>query len=100
MKLTVFLGFTHNSTITQTKRIYTILLRLIKNCNKLILADNIICDNVFLLIKNRNDGNYKFIVNEFQRFQDVEAVHINNENNFYELIQNNIKQNKPFSFWL
>ena len=74
------------------------MLRLIKNCYKLILAYNVICDNVFLLIKNRNDGNYKFVVNQFQRFENVEAVHINNENNFYELIHNNIKQNNPFLF--
>ena len=93
-----FLGFTHNSTITQIKRIYTTLLRLIRNCKKLILADNIICDNVFEFIKNRNNGAYKFIINNFQRFENVEAVHVKNENNFYELIQNSIKQNKPFLF--
>jgi hypothetical protein len=93
-----FLGFTHNSTITQIKRIYTVLLRIIKNCKKLILADNIICDNVFEFIKNRFNGTYKFIVNDFQRFQNVEAIHVKNENNFYELIQNSIKQNKPFLF--
>jgi len=93
-----FLNFTHNKTITQIKRIYTVLLRIIKNCNKLILADNVICDNVFEFIKNRFNGDNLFIINDFQKFEDVEAVHVKNENNFYELIQNHINQNKPFLF--
>ena len=93
-----FLNFTHNKTITQIKRIYAVLLRLIKNCNKLVLSDNIICENIFEFIKNRFNGNNIFIVNDFQKFQDVEAVHVQDENNFYQLINNNIKDNKPFLF--
>jgi hypothetical protein len=82
-----FLNFTHNKTISQIKRIYTVLLRIIKNCNKLILADYVICDNVFEFIKNRFNGDNLFIINDFQKFENVEAVHVKNENNFYELIQ-------------
>jgi hypothetical protein len=53
-----FLNFTHNKTISQIKRIYTVLLRIIKNCNKLILADNVICDNVFEFIITKSAHYY------------------------------------------
>ena len=42
-----FIQFTHNENIKELKRVYNLLLRIIKNAHKVIVCDHIICDNVF-----------------------------------------------------
>jgi hypothetical protein len=84
-----FLQFTHNETIKDLKRVYNLLLRIIKNAHKVIVCDNIICDNVFELLEVRGDVEQKFYINEYSKFEGVQARRCKNENNFLEIIKNN-----------
>ena len=90
--------FTHNETIKDLKRVYTLLLRIIKNAHKVILCNNIICDNVFELLEVRGDDEQKFIINEFSKFEGVQARRCKNENNFLEIIKNRIESKQYFLF--
>ena len=94
-----FLQFTHNTTLTTNlKRIYNLLLRIIKNAHKVIVSDNMICDNVFELLEVRGDDNIKFIINEFQKFEGVEAYKIRDANSYLELLKKHIENKKYFLF--
>ncbi len=57
-----------------------------------------ICDNVFELLEARQDENIKFIINEFQRFEGVEAYKIRDENSYLELLKRHIQSKKYFLF--
>ena len=46
-----------------------------------------ICDNVFELLEARQDENIKFIINEYQRFEGVEAYKIRDENSYLEILK-------------
>ena len=65
-----FIQFTHNETIKDLKRVYNLLLKIIKNAHKVIVCDNIICDNVFELLEVRGDDEHKFIINEYCKFEE------------------------------
>ena len=70
-----FLQFTHNQTLdTNIRKKINLLMRIIKNAHKVIVSDNLITDNVFELLRCRPD--YKFIVNEYKKFEGVEAIRI------------------------
>jgi hypothetical protein len=93
-----FLQFTHNHHISNLKRIYNLLLRIIKNAKKVIVSDNMICDNVFELLDVRQDENIKFIINEFQRFEGVEAYKIRDANSYLQILKKHIENKKYFLF--
>jgi hypothetical protein len=81
-----FLQLTHNKTLdTNIRQIFNLLMRIIKNAHKVIVSDNLITDSVFELLKCR--GDYKFIVNEYKKFQDVEAVRIRDQPLFLDMLK-------------
>ena len=92
-----FLQLTHNKTLnTNIRQIFNLLMRIIKNAQKVIVSDNLITDNVFELLKCR--GDYKFIVNEYKKFQDVEAVRIRDQPLFLDMLKEHISNNNYFLF--
>jgi hypothetical protein len=92
-----FLQLTHNKTLdTNIRQIFNLLMRIIKYAHKIIVSDNLITDSVFELLKCR--GDYKFIVNEYKKFQDVEAVRIRDQPLFLDLLKEHINDNNYFLF--
>jgi len=90
---------THNNNLNgNLKLINNILMRIIKNCHKIIVSDALISDNVFELLKFRNDNEKVFIINEFRKYKDVKAYDIKNEENFLNMINNKCLNNEPFLF--
>lgn len=82
----------------ELKQIYLKLMKIIKECNKLIVSDAIINNNVFNLLEKRNKKNKIFIINEYKKYKDVEAIRHNDENEFLKEIRNNINDDKYFLF--
>ena len=92
-----FLQLTHNKTLdTNIRQIFNLLMRIIKNAHKIIVSDNLITDSVFELLKCR--GDYKFIVNGYKKFRDVEAVRIRDQPLFLDLLKEHINDNNYFLF--
>ena len=58
------------------------LMKIIKNCHKLILSDAIITPNVMNLIEKRNKPKRMYIVNTYQKYKGIEAIRQNAENLF------------------
>ena len=83
---------------TQLKQIYIKLMYIIKNCKKLIMSDAHINANVFMLIEKRIKPNQLYIINEFKKYQDIEAIRYNNENEYFNKLQDEISSNKYFLF--
>jgi len=93
-----FLKLTHNETLDhRMKDIFFNLLDLIKNCKKLILSDNIINDNVFTFIKSRPCKTI-YINNVYNKYQDVKAYKIRDEQAFENKILDHVRNNKFFLF--
>jgi hypothetical protein len=92
-----FLQLTHNKTLdTNIRQIFNLLMRIIKYAHKVIVSDNLITDNVFELLKCR--GDYKFIVNEYKMFQDVEAIRIRDQPLFLDMLKDHIATKNYFLF--
>ena len=92
-------SITHNETLNgKLKNIYRLLIRLIKNCNKIIVSDALISDNVLTFLNKRDDKNKVFINNKYKKYSDLKATRFNDENNFLNKIYDNIKNNKYFLF--
>jgi hypothetical protein len=91
--------FTHNQTIDKDlKDISIILFRIIKHAHKVIVSDAEISDGVFLFLKNRLESNTIYIENQFKKYSGIDAIRINNEHEFLELLEQNIKSNNYFLF--
>ena len=80
------------------KLTYLKLIKLIKNCHKLIVSDALINDNVFEFIKVRKTKNNLYITNEFKKYQDVKAVRHNDEFEFLKTISEHIEADNYFLF--
>ncbi len=82
------------------KPIYLLLMKIIKNCKKLIITDAHITEKVFILIKNRNltKPNYIFINNEFKKYEGVKANKYMNENEFLLKMDADINNDNYFLF--
>ena len=62
-------SLTDNETMTKTlKKIYLLLMKLIKNAYKVIVSDALINDAVLELLKYRTDEDKIFIVNSYKKF--------------------------------
>jgi hypothetical protein len=71
---------TQNTTLRDKLKIcYEILMKMIKNCHKLILSDAKITDNVINLIRTRPSEKALYIENLYKKYQDVPAVRIRDE---------------------
>ena len=93
-------SLTHNDRIeTVVNASYTMLIKLIKNCKKIILTDATINLNTLNLLKTRTTNNKTiFIKNEVQKFKNVNAIKYLDENLFLEEVKSNIKNKKYFLF--
>lgn len=93
-----FLKLTHNQNLNSNlRRIFNLLLRIVKYSHKIIVCDNIICDNVFDFLSSRNN-NINFIINQFQKFEGITAQRIRNEETFLNLIKRKIEKEQYFLF--
>jgi hypothetical protein len=88
---------THNETLHHDlKKIYSLLMRIIKNAHKVIVADALISDSVFTFLKARQD--YFFIKNDFKKYDGINAHRLKDENDFKVELERRIKNNEPFFF--
>ena len=88
---------THNETLHhELKKIYSLLMRIVKNAHKVIVADALISDSVFTFLKARQE--YFFIKNDYKKYDGVNAHRLKNENDFKTELERRIKNNEPFFF--
>ena len=88
---------THNDTLMKIlKPVFILLMRLIKLCHKVIVCQASINDNVFNLLRDRPDTNKIYIKNEYKNYKGIDAHIIKDENMYYELLKQKIKNNEPF----
>ena len=66
-------------------------MRLIKLAHKVIVCQASITDNVFNLLKFRNNETMLFIKNEYKNYKGIDAHIIKNENSYYELLNKKLK---------
>ena len=97
-EITTFIEcLTHNDLLDNTiKDIYRLLIKIVKNCHKIIVSDATINNNTFELLRHRTSVFY--VVNEYKKFQDVPAVQMKNENEFLEKLKDAIKKHEYFLF--
>ena len=73
-------------------------MRLIKNCYKLVVSDALISDNVFELLKFRDNKDKIFLINEFSKYKDIKAYDIKDETNFLSTINDRCLKDEYFLF--
>jgi hypothetical protein len=92
-EISSFLLLTHNSTLDNSiKNIYTLLIRLIKKCKKLIVTDAYINDQCFEIFNIRN-GKKIFIDNTYKKYENVNAINIKNKEDLIDLLLYKCKNN-------
>ena len=91
-------NLTHSTTLdTNIKEVYEALLNILKHCKKIILSDANIKNNVGDLINNiKQDKKVLFVKNHFQKYKNIKAYHINDANNFLNLMLERVKNNNYF----
>ena len=91
-------NLTHATTLdTNIKEVYEALLNILKHCKKIILSDANIKNNVGDLINNiKQDKKILFVKNHFQKYKNIKAYHINDANNFLNLMLERVKNNNYF----
>ena len=80
------------------KSTYLLLMRIIKNCHKLVLSDAILTQNEINLIDKRTVANKIYICNEYKKYQGIEAIRQNDENEFISNIKTHIEGNNYILF--
>jgi hypothetical protein len=94
-----FLEFTHNDTLDSIlKDVFVLLSRLVKHAKKVIVSDALINDNTFEFLKNRRPETTIMLSNSFQKFQNVPAVRLRDENVFLQKLVEHCNSDKPFLF--
>lgn len=92
-------SLTHNHLINdKLKPLYITLMKIINNCHKLIVSDATINDSIFNFLYNRIDDTKIYINNTFQKYKNVKAIHMKNENEFLKQMNHNIRNNSYFLF--
>lgn len=90
---------THNDILNKNiKLIYEILIKFIKKAHKVIVSDAHIKNNVFELLKFRDDSTKIYINNDYKKYNNVNAIRIKDENMFFDILLDNISKNKYFLF--
>ena len=71
---------------------------LIKKAHKVITGDAVIFDNAFQFLQSRINADKKtlYIKNNFNKFQNVPAVRVRNENEFINKLMEQVKNKQPF----
>jgi len=91
-------NLTHNDLLNKKIRyIYQVLCGLITNAKKVIVSDALINDNVINFLNNRLD-NVLYYKNDFQKYKDIEALRIRDENKFLDKLEEFVKNDKYFLF--
>lgn len=80
------------------KIIYEILIKIIKKSHKIIFSDAHIKNNVFDFIKFRNNDTKIFIKNEYNKYKNINAICVKDENLFINKLLDSIKNNNLFLF--
>lgn len=92
-----FLQLSHNKTLNGIlKNTFELLIKLIKNCKKIIVADAKIPKSIFELLKTRPDATKIFINNKFKKYAGLKAIKINDETIFLNNILNDCNNNNYF----
>jgi len=92
-------SLTNNETLNKKlKQINILLMKLIKYSHKVIVSDALISDGVFELLKSRDDAKKIYIINEFKKFNNVEAYRIKDEKILFNIVKQHILNNEPFLF--
>jgi len=82
---------THNQILDNNiKLIYHLLVKIIKNCKKIIVSDALISDAVFELLKYRDNDKKIFIINEYQKYKNIKAIRVKDEEKFLNKIMNKL----------
>ena len=89
---------THYDTLDSVLNlVYGVLIRLIKECKKVIVSDATIDLNTFNLLACRKTNNKTvFIKNVVKKFKGIPAIRHNDENKFIDELRNHIKDKKYF----
>jgi hypothetical protein len=89
---------THSQILTKDiKIVYETLIRMIKNCKKLIVSDHTITEAVFSFFRNRTTRTPPFYIkNDFQNFKGVKANQVKNETRFKDIIEAKMLENESF----
>lgn len=97
-EITTFIEYlTHCELLdSQIKSIYTLLIKIIKNCHKLIVSDASINTNVFNFIEHK--GASLYIENTYKKYQNTPAINYKDENDFIDVIREHIRSDKYFLF--
>ena len=102
---------THNETLDRNlKDIFTNLIFIIKHAYKVVVSDAVISDNVFDLLNIRKgaerseynseptlkskDFNVIYIKNDYKKYENIKAVRMRDENEFFDKINDHIENNK------
>ncbi len=86
-----------NSTLQHIQKlVYMKVMRLIKNCGKVIITDAIMNDNIVNLLKERNKEEMIYIKNNYKKNEGIKAINYKNENSFYNKIKQEFKEDKFF----
>ena len=90
---------THNETLRgKLKLCYQILMRIVKNCHKLILSDAKINDNVFNFIRTREIKKTQtlYIENSYKKYLNVPAIKIRDEQLQLDMMIEHVKTDNYF----
>jgi hypothetical protein len=88
---------THSPILTKDiKLVYDTLIRIIKNCKKLILSDHTIHDGIFHMFRSMKNKRTLYVKNKYQKFKGVKAKRIRNEKRFKQEIECALKSNIGF----
>ena len=91
------LDITNKDTISnKLKSVFTILMKIMKNCHILILSAPSINYDTFNLIKSRQNLQIHFIDNTFIKFDGVKAFHYHDETEFLNKMIENVKASQYF----
>jgi desulfoferrodoxin (superoxide reductase-like protein) len=89
---------TNNELNNNIKIIYDVLIKLINYSHKVIFTDAHINQSVFDFVKNRNDNTKIFIKNERNKYENIDAIRVKDENLFVQKLLDHIKNNNYFLF--
>ena len=93
-------ALTHNDGLDKVLSMaYTTLIKLIKNCKKIIFSDATIDKNTINLLSARTENKKTILIkNEVKKFNNIKAIKYKDENMFIEKLRDSIKNKKYFLF--
>ena len=91
---------THNRTLDNCLNIvYSVLIKLIKNCKKIILSDATINQNTLNLLSTRTSNNKTILIkNTHKKYEGIDAIKYNDANIFFQCLKDKIKNKDYFLF--